>query len=592
MTKIDKYSRKLYKQVRKSVIFLRRQEYCYAMSAVNQLLEEYQQLIAMFLSNPAWMDETGVSAENLAAVLKNLLAAQQNEDYILLADLLEMQIAPFLWQLSVIYGQEPEWDFGHFMKNFKWLQRDNPSLAQELFETGNIGEGAVKADAMKGDGDDAAAAGMGDVEKTGLKPVWDKRREELLEKGYVPEYSEDGSTIMSCEDARGRFYFHTNTDVVQEAQILAQSWFSGGDFDFVLYGLGLGHHIEALQEMQKHICIDVYEGNMDVIFMALCFSDMNQWDTNRIRVHIDRDLQAFSRQIKETLGQESAEVVIHYPSMRALPDDDLRSLLWDYYMQYSSAKSEFPLLQGNFFRNGDYRSPSVWELQEEFSGRDVYVVAAGPSLDKNVEYLRNVSREARIVATGTVLKKLLNLGIRPHYVIIIDGGEGTYKQIDGVCECGVPLLYMATVNHDIVKDYHAEKYVIYQQGFAASERAAAERGVKTVQTGGSVSTTALDMLLQFGAGRIIYLGLDLSFPGNLSHCADTVDRHVPKEENICMVDAIDGGKVPCGRNLNAYRKWIERRLAQGCGDTEVINATEGGANIRGMKNKKMQDVCI
>lgn len=567
------------------------------MSEINQLLEEYQQLIAMFLSNPAWMEEMGLGAENLVAenlvaVLENLLAAQQNEDYILLADLLEMQIAPFLWRLSVVYGQEPEWDFGHFMKNYKWLQKENPSLAQELFKTDCIEAGSVIEDAMKKDDAGADGMGAGDVEETVLRPAWDKRREELLAKGYVPEYSEDGSVIMSCEDARGRFYFHTNTDVVQESQILAQSWFTGEKFDFLLYGLGLGHHIEALQEMQKHICIDVYEGNMDVVFMALCFSDMNHWDTSRIRIHIDRDLQGFSRQIKEIVCREGAEVVIHYPSMRALSDDGLRSLLGDYFMQYSSAKSEFPQLQGNFFRNEAYRAPSVWELQQDFSGRDVYVVAAGPSLDKNVECLRNVPRDARILATGTVLKKLLNLGIRPHYVIIIDGGKSTYKQIDGVCECGVPLLYMATVNHNIVKDYHAEKYVIYQQGFAASERAAAERGVKTVQTGGSVSTTALDMLLQFGAGRIIYLGLDLAFSGNVSHCAGTADQHIPKEENICMVDAVDGGKVPCGRNLNAYRKWIERRLAQGCGDTEVINATEGGANVRGMENKKMQDVCI
>ena len=567
MTKIDKRSGKLYKQIRKTVTSLRRQEYFHAMIEINQLLEEYQQLIAMFLSNPVWMEEMDFPAENLVAVLKNLVAAQQNEDYILLADLLEMQVAPFLWQLSAVCGEEPEWDFGRFMENFTWLQRENPHLSRQLF-----GKDAMDVDDMK--------------------IHWDRRRQEMFAKGIVPECSEDGRVIMSFEDVRGRFYFHTNADVVREAQMLAQSWFSGGEFDYVLYGLGLGYHIEALQDLQEYIHIHVYEANMDVVYMALCFSDMHQWDAGRIQIHIDRDLQEFSRQIKKTVNQDGGEVIIHYPSMRALQDDGLRDILRDYFMQYASAKMETPTLQGNFFCNEKCQATSVWEMQDEFSGREVYVVAAGPSLDKNVECLRDVPRDARILATGTVLKKLLNLGIRPDYVIIIDGGENTYKQVEGVCDCGVPLLYMATANHHIVEDYQGEKYVIYQQGVDGSERVAAGRGVKTMQTGGSVSTTALDMLLQFGAGRIIYLGLDLAFSGNVSHCMDTVDRHMPKEENICMVDAVDGGKVPCGRNLNAYRKWIERRLEQGCGDTEVINATEGGAKIRGMKNKKLQDVCI
>ncbi len=568
MTKIQEHSRSLYKQLHRTVTFLRRQEYFYGMKWMGHLLEEYQQLLTEYVSEPDLMEATGIPAQNLVAVLQNLVAAQQNEDYILLADLLELQVLPFLRQIMTLSGDGgAEWDFGHFMKNFTWLQSENPMLAQEMF-------------------------GRDLRETDSIRAEWDRYRERILTAGILPEYSEDGSVTMSFEDGTGRFYFHTNIDVMQEAQMLAQSWFSGSQFDYVLYGLGLGYHIEALHDMQKQIYIHVYEANMDVVFMALSFSDMHRWDKSRIRVHIDKDLQGFSGQIKETLQLAGGEVVIHHPSMRALQDEALRSVLKDYFMQYSSARMESPTLRGNFYRNEAYGASSVWELQQDFSGRDVYVVAAGPSLDKNVECLRGVGPDARILATGTVLKKLLNLGIRPNYVIIIDGGEGTYKQVEGVCDCGVPLIYMATVNHDIVKDYHAEKYVIYQQGFDVSEKRAAQCGVKTIQTGGSVATAALDMLLQFGAGRIIWLGLDLAFAGGMSHCADTANRHVSEGTDILMVEDIYGGRVPCGRNLNAYRKWIERRLEQGCGGTEVINATEGGANIRGMINKKLQDVCI
>lgn len=565
MTKIVKHSRKLYKQICKTVISLRRQEYFHGMKRILQILEEYQQLLTMILSDAAWIKEMDICAEEVVTVLQNLVAAQQNGDYILLADLMEIQVIPFLQQISAVGEDEPQWDFQHFMENFRWLQRENPQLAQELF-----GKDITEADAMETE--------------------WSRRREKMIEMGVVPEYSEDGNIIMSFEDMQGRFYFHTNKDVVQESQMLAESWFSGNKFDYALYGLGLGHHIGALQDLQPQIHIHVYEGNMDVVFMALCFSDMHTWHSKRTHVHIDKNLQEISTKIKNMGNLEEMEVIIHYPSMRALQNASLQNILRDYFMQYASMKMENPLLRGNFFLNEKHTAPSVWELQEEFSGRDVYVVAAGPSLDNNVEGLRNIPEDARILATGTVLKKLLNLGICPHYVIIIDTNENCFRQVEGICDCGVPLLYMATVNSRIVEEYQAEKYVIYQQGLDITEQAAADRGVKTMQTGGSVSTTALDMLLQFGAGRIIYLGLDLAFSGNVSHCSDTADRHVPGKENICEVEDIYGGKVLCGRNLNAYRKWIERRLEQGCGSTEVIDATEGGAKIRGMINKKLQDV--
>ena len=52
------------------------------------------------------------------------------------------------------------------------------------------------------------------------------------------------------------------------------------------------------------------------------------------------------------------------------------------------------------------------------------------NINQMLEELLDAQRtEAIILSTGTVLKKLLKAGIRPDYVIIIDGNEGVYRQI-------------------------------------------------------------------------------------------------------------------------------------------------------------------
>lgn len=50
-------------------------------------------------------------------------------------------------------------------------------------------------------------------------------------------------------------------------------------------------------------------------------------------------------------------------------------------------------------------------LGRVFAGKDVFIVAAGPSLDKNIELLRERSDKSIILATGTVFQKLMRLGM-------------------------------------------------------------------------------------------------------------------------------------------------------------------------------------
>lgn len=49
-----------------------------------------------------------------------------------------------------------------------------------------------------------------------------------------------------------------------------------------------------------------------------------------------------------------------------------------------------------------------------------------------------------ILATSTVLGKMLQMGIRPDYAIVIDANERVIWQVSALKQCGVPMLILST----------------------------------------------------------------------------------------------------------------------------------------------------
>jgi hypothetical protein len=139
--------------------------------------------------------------------------------------------------------------------------------------------------------------------------------------------------------------------------------------------------------------------------------------------------------------------------------------------------------------------------------------------------------------------------------------------------------------------YPGSRYVIFQQGFPQSEICAGERHCPVYETGGSVTTTALEISIRLGADRIVLVGADLAYTGNKSHVSGTVCEREIASDKDCMVTDIYGQQVPSAQNLISYREWIERRIArESDSGITFIDATEGGARIRGTRIERLCDV--
>lgn len=111
-------------------------------------------------------------------------------------------------------------------------------------------------------------------------------------------------------------------------------------------------------------------------------------------------------------------------------------------------------------------------------------------------------------------------------------------------------------------------------------------GVQTYQTGGSVTTLALDVALRFGADKIILIGVDLAYTDNRSH-ASGMGYEIKEGKEYRMVTSTDGRQIKTSRNLDIYRKWIEHRIVEE--NIPILN-TGRGAQIAGTQTVVIQEL--
>lgn len=443
---------------------------------------------------------------------------------------------------------------------------------------------------------------MADLYENMFLPIFDGINKLLLQSDFI-NYLDFGNygnytiepTSQGCNTVKiiqqgKEIYFHSNNYPTMEALHLAYNWYSSEKYHYVVYGLGLGYHILKLAMINEAITVDVYEASKDMMHLARDYGVLNEIeDTGRVKIHLDTNFEKIS---EAEIENEYTSFVVHNPSVRAIENEKIREWFENSYLEYISMKNQELCLLKSFNENVKHSDRNVDELKEKFEGKDVYIIAAGPSLDKNFMQLKNVGKNGVIVSTGTVLRKLIKNGIVPDYVIHIDANDITHKQIDGVENCGVPMIFLATANYKTVSDYKADRYIVYQKGYDKSETAAKEKGVNLYNTGGSVTTLAIDIMIQMKCRRLICVGLDLALTNGFNHATETAQFNKVSEmkEFYRNVPCTDGGYVATTKGFDGFRKWIESRIVN-VQNIEIIDATEGGALIKGMVIKKLEE-CI
>jgi hypothetical protein len=540
----------------KTIFYLRMQNYERAFKNMDLLLSIFIPQVELLFSVADYFgnEEAGIDIGISLDVSRDLLNAQENKNYILLADLFELLLIPFIAGIQdfILYKENLQPDTSCSEENRKLLMESDPSLGKLVLSGQNTSE--------------------------------------LISSGYSVEYTSCGMITLAVIREGRKHYVHSNNNCFAEGFTLARSWYTAEKRKYIIYGMGLGYHALELARLDSEITIEIYESDINIIRLVCEFMKPSIFIYHhRIKLVYDPNFTLLAKRI-EALGEDD-EMVIHYPSLQLIQSNTIKEKLENYFIQYSNVKNQLPMLNRNFIKNIVNFNGTSGDLKEIFQGRSLFIIAAGPSLDKNFMQLKEINDRSKsvILATGTVFKKLMNAGIRPDYVLVTDPNAKVFKQIADFEDCDVPMIFLSTAYHGFASRYKGKKYLICQEGYPKAEKFARNTGLHLFQTGGSVSTTALDIGITLGCSRIIFLGLDLAYTDNYAHASDTSRRNAVQMQDMRQVEDIDGKMITTSRSLDMFRIWIENRIRDVEG-IEFIDATEGGAKIHGMRIAKLEEV--
>lgn len=398
----------------------------------------------------------------------------------------------------------------------------------------------------------------------------------LIIGNYSIEPSSSG--FLTAKHIPSNIYMHSNCNPMDEARELINFYFDEEKTSYVVYGLGLGYHVVALNEAcLGAMNINVYESDSELIDFVKNNDALNIFEKKNIKI-IHDPIGSF---FLDNLSKENTGLLFHYPSVLKISNNDLKIQIKRFYANWNSYFQWKTMIRINFNKNVMNCKQNIATEKEKFANKNVYIVAGGPSVDHCIEHLKTLDKKENIIlCVTTVLKKLLNEGVVPDYAVVMDAQERTYGHMTGIEDCQVPLIINPAAYWEFSENHKGPKYLALQKGYAPSELIAAENNYPLFDTSGTVTTLALDIAIKFGAKNIFFVGVDMAFPGGKTHASGTMDEKKTDTSKMIPIKDVNGNTVYTDELFLAYLKAIEEKIQENP-QIKYYNLSPFGAEIKG-----------
>lgn len=393
-------------------------------------------------------------------------------------------------------------------------------------------------------------------------------------------------------------------DTLYDTEALMELWFQNLPKLYyrtkvIMFGFGNGMYVrKLLQGTPDDVTMIVYEPKTYILKTVFQMFDVSDLILNERLVLLLGDAMVKTQQeyFYELLDYTDIENFVYksYLNYNRLFKDEFMEYMETLQTVCSSINSTQNVIgrygkiyYENTFANFKYflKSKSFEKMVYKMP-RDIpaIVVAAGPSLDKNVKQLKKAKGKAFIIAVDTALRPMLRNGVTPDICISIDGKKNAAHFSDDAAN-DIPLICYLYSHKEILAHHRAEKIFIndlnhHIQHFLSEHN----RVLPIVASGGSVANDAFSIAQMLGFTTIILVGQDLALTDNKTHSDATVvgewKMDVTQFNDLLEVEDVYGNPILTKPEYRLYAKWFEEQILAHP-ELKVIDATEGGAKIQG-----------
>lgn len=392
-------------------------------------------------------------------------------------------------------------------------------------------------------------------------------------------------------------------DSLYDSESLLSMWFDAINADlaldskYIMFGFGNGMFARKfLKSSEMNNTLIVYEPSDILFFETIKYfdvSDIIENDSSLIVVNNSTLTSEFLSTLTKTIKYTDVSTAHFgiYLNYNCLFEKEIEEFYADIEkaLVHAQLGNEFMARRGklvnqNIKNNLKYfaKSRKITDLRQSLSGVPAIIVSAGPSLNKNINDLAAAKGKSIIIAVDSAINTVKKNGIEPDLIVAVDPRKD--ERFLGEDKClGIPFLTNVRVNAGIIREHNGTQFFDNTEDYYI-QQFIDDCGIElpSLETAGSVATTAFSLAVYMGCCPIILIGQDLAYTNNETHAKESVDAIRTVEElegNIWDTD-IYGNPIKTSDDMLRYKEWFERSIEYNP-DIVVYDATEGGALIKG-----------
>lgn len=441
---------------------------------------------------------------------------------------------------------------------------------------------------------------MAEIEQSGLS-----------ENVVVEEARRGGLTLKIAVDHKLQ-YVHSKYDPMKDAERLIERFEVNDEQHILFFGIGMGYHIESFIKKYPTIKYSIYEPSSEVMYAYLSTQKLPVENLEMIFTATEES--QFTNGIHQVLKLAKGKVqLITLPLYEKIYHKELemiQQLAIDTLKDKKRTLAVNVSFQKRWTINAIKNFPTVLKTSNIlhdvdktiFKGKPAIIVAAGPSLNEEIENLRYIKENglAYIFSVGSAINALIEHGIYPDAACTYDPQDINYRVIQIIKDKEIetiPLIFGSSVGYETLEDYPGNMlHMLVSQDTIAPALLGDNlvTDLDYVNDAPSIAVVTYQVLSQLECSKIILVGQNLAFIGDDRYASgiDYGQGTKAKESELkksIYVESVYGEQVQTSEGFNAMRAELEMYVNR-YPHIQTINTTQGGAAIKGTVFQSLQEV--
>lgn len=444
--------------------------------------------------------------------------------------------------------------------------------------------------------------------KSKYPQTWNKLKvlEDSMDKDLIKvEDTRKGDKTIVVEKDGKKTYLHSKYNPKREAETIIDEYdYVDEDSVIIFYGTGLGYHIDLLLEKYPNIDYYIYEPIPEILYGFLSNNSLKKSSSRLKNIILADDEKTINRFINRIVDREKKNLVhVNLNSHINIFEEEYIKFMEKFKEILKNKKLSIGTNLAfqerwilNSMKNFKYvlNTPNILlEKKGQFEDKPAILVAAGPSLNEEIENIRYIKENglAYIFAVGSAVNTLIYNDIYPHAATSHDPKIGNQIAFEKIKEKGIkdiPIIFGTSVGYETLEDYPGDKYHMITSQDSVSNyylKNKDDKDINIVQDAPSIAAVTLQLLYELGFSPIILAGQNLAYIGKAKHSEGihySSDLTEAEMERGPWVEDVDGNEVLTNEGFNRMRKQMEHYIKE-FSDINVINTTKKGAKIEGTK---------